>query len=95
MGMYDTIEIDNREGQVKLWNCYLGVYKKNDPVPVVLSVNEYSIAMREGGFVNIVDNIIVSWTDRPESTHIFDKWGDKWKNNSSGLIGKDYLYEKN
>lgn len=80
MGLFDTIRVGDREGQVKLWD---------DPIMRLLTVGDevpkmtgepadrlYSIAMREGGYVNIRDGILRSWTDEPTELPVFDKYGD-------------------
>jgi hypothetical protein len=50
--------------------------------------------MREGGFVNIIDCKLVSWTESPEQKPVYDKWGDEYASdeNNSGLLGEKYTF---
>jgi len=81
MGVYDTINIENRCGQVKLWGSDMEVYSKGDSVPPLDPTNlyeSYSILMREGGAVNIKNGVIDSWTNEPTEDKVVDKWGVVW-----------------
>lgn len=75
MGLYDTIRVGEREGQVKLWDCELSTFSIGDEVPV-FQPGPYSIAMRGGGFVNIRDNRIENWTDEPTHLDIVNRNGE-------------------
>ena len=88
MGMFDTIVLDavpsmglsQVEAQVKLWDRKLHAYHIGDEVPrldFVDSPTTYSIALREGGFVNIKERFIESYSSSPTYHHVFDKWGGK------------------
>lgn len=78
MEMYDTIVVGEKEGQVKIWEELLTVYEEGSEVPPFDSYETYSIAMREGGYVNIEHCILKSWTDEPAFQPVFDKWGGLW-----------------
>ena len=79
MGVYDTIRIGKKAGQVKLWDCSLREYGRGDMIPEFQGHVSYSIIMREGGFVNIKKRRIEGWTQKPTHRLIFDKWGnDSW-----------------
>ena len=93
MGSFDYIEVGDKDGQVKLWDCELVMYRVGDTVP---QDGDFSIAMREGGYVNIQDGKLKSWTDAPEFTAILDKWGAEFspEDVSRGLLGGDYFFEE-
>lgn len=94
MGMYDTIRVGDREGQVKLWDCVLHDYARGDEVMAVNEHDVYSIAMREGGYVIVVDNIIVNWHDAPLAGYpIYDKWGEELSDASGGIFGESYAFD--
>jgi hypothetical protein len=89
---YDTISVDGKVGQVKLWGCEMIEYEKGDAPPAI-PVRDYSIAMREGGYVNITNDKIQSWTDKPEWGVVFDKWGQHFNEEvSKGLMDDDYFF---
>jgi hypothetical protein len=52
----------------------------------------YSIAMREGGYVNIINGEIfpdemLAWTTHPlPEAPVFDKWGDPFTSEAHGLM---------
>lgn len=94
MGVYATIQVDDREGQVKLWpeaSYDLATFTVDDKVPRWGGLETYSIAMREGGFVNVHDRVITGWTDHAEWDIIADKYGDPYTKDSLGLLGEEYL----
>jgi len=83
MGVYDTINIENRSGQVKLWDSDMKVYSAGSLAPILDLNNpygDYSIMMREGGAVNIKNGVIDSWTNEPTEDKVVDKWGGVWNN---------------
>lgn len=83
MGTYDEVEVDGKQGQVKAWgDGKMRSLTKGDWVPQVTVVLQhwaktYSIKMQEGGYVNVVDQRIESWTDAPQSKFVLDKWGQQ------------------
>ena len=104
MGVYDTIRINDREGQVK---CFaheeesMECYSVGDCVGTVWISGEevinYSIAMREGGFINIADGIVRSWADSPKHKVVIDKWGGLFDvsqdgPDTEGLIGTEKYF---
>lgn len=95
MGTYSTLRVNDHEGQVKLWDSEEApTYSQGAIVPMHGTHKTYSIAMREGGFVNIIDRKLVSWTESPEQKPIYDKWGDEYTSdeNNSGLLGEKYTF---
>lgn len=92
MGVYDEIECYERSGQVKLWDCTLHTYRQFDTVPTYDGLDTYSIAMREGGFVNVIQGVLFSWTDEPGVEPIFDKYGSGYEPESSGELGDPYEF---
>lgn len=46
-----------------------------DKVPEVDGEMTYSIALREGGYANVVSCKFISITDKPLSWRVLDKWG--------------------
>ena len=102
MGIYDTFVDGERSGQVKIWFDSFRVIEIGDEVPDHNGVTTFSIAMREGGFVNIKDKKFHSWTDTAAYDPVFDKYGDKFsedsKEDSKGLFHEflpndPYLFE--
>lgn len=88
MSLYDTIQVGDREGQVKLWDCEMRYYKIGDKDGYGIAEN-YSIAMREGGYVNIHDHRIVSWTNEPANDLVLDKYGAEFNPDTfQGLMGE-------
>jgi hypothetical protein len=85
MGMFDDITVGDRSGQVKLWDRLLTEYGVGDEVPHLM-VDTYSIAMREGGFVNIAGHRLISWTDEPTYRPIVDKYGSPFDETTRGEL---------
>jgi hypothetical protein len=90
--MYDTIAIGKSEGQVKLWQMACTVLTEGSGVPSVDGRKTYSVAMREGGFVNIERCVITSWTKRPKHRFVFDKYGNLATERLTGITGEPYLF---
>lgn len=73
-------------------------YTIGDVVPPIAKKRmNYSIAMREGRYVNITDDKVESWTDEAKYDLVLDKWGKVFSNEGSrGLIDlyidEDYFY---
>jgi hypothetical protein len=61
--------------QVKCWDCGLRCYEMGDIVPSVQNHPTYSIELRYGGYLNINTNILVSFTEEPQFSAVFNKWG--------------------
>jgi len=94
MGMFDDIEIGDRSGQVKCWDCSLHLYRQGDRVPDLDGVSTYSIAMREGGYVNVIDGVLSSWGVEPTCLPVFDKYGAPYDHETAGgLLGEGYTFE--
>ena len=49
----------------------------------------YSLAAREGGYLNIGDNVLESWTDTPQYEPVFDKYGALWHGDRSYFFSED------
>lgn len=83
MGLFDTfVDENDNKGQVKIYLSALREFKIGDTVPPLDEaggaknlVYTYSIAMCEGGFVNIKENVYESWSKRPHYTPVLDKYG--------------------
>jgi hypothetical protein len=80
MGIYDIVKADGREGQFKCWNRGLNTLHKGDSVPAIDGSKTYSVKAEDydggGGYLNIKERKILSWTDAPKFHRIFDKWGE-------------------
>jgi len=83
MGLFDSIVVGDRYGQVKCWYYpSLYVFGVGDYVPPMPGRDgspqdiTYSIKMDGGGFVNVKDLKIESWDDAAKYTPIFDKHGE-------------------
>lgn len=85
MGMFDDITVGDRTGQVKLWDCLLTQYGVGDEVPHLMA-DTYSIAMREGGFVNVTGHKVASWTDEPIFRPVVDKYGALFDETTRGEL---------
>lgn len=77
VGLYDIIRVGDLEGQVKCWQCEMKHIHVGDRVPRIDNKDTYSIVMREGGFVNVIDGYINSWTLHSSQEFIYDKWGER------------------
>ena len=97
MSLHDIITVGTREGQVKCWDNAMQHYGLDSYVPPIDNIDTYSVAMREGGFVNVIDGRIRSWVDTPSllSDFVFDKWGRLFTKETKGILleGESYLFE--
>ena len=78
MGMFDTFVASDgsgREGQVKCFGCNLDMFQVGHKVGPLEAFETYSIAMREGGYVNVYECYYQDWTLTYRYPAIFDKWG--------------------
>lgn len=96
MGVYDTVKIGDRVGQVKLWECRLARLTNGDSVPPIDGQRNYDVAMRDGGYVHVHDLRIVGWTDARLYPFAVDKWGMVWESDehNAGLLGESYFHVK-
>jgi hypothetical protein len=98
MGLYTTIRIDDKEGQVKCWpelDDRLATVEICDTVPQIDGNSDYYIAMREGGYVTVLDCCVTSWRDNLPAGNVlpvYDKWGGVWTEGNDGLLGEGYRY---
>jgi|GEM_PF-6994173 len=91
--MYDTIFVDNKEGQVKCWECVMADFQQGSVVDPIDDCETYSIAMREGGFVSIRELTVESWTDEPIYQPVFDKYGCPFNpKDQKELFNEPYFY---
>ena len=88
MGVYDILP-DGQ--QVKCWERLMREVNYGGKVPSVAGEATYSIALREGGYANIVNCKFISITDKPISPNVFDKWGFPIE---LGKIPSSYFFEK-
>ena len=82
MGLFDTISIAGApEAQVKCWNSQCLIRGLGDEVdPLDDGATNYQIALLEGGFLLVRDNIIEGWReDCWPDIPIYDKWGDPYE----------------
>ncbi len=89
MSVYSTIRVNDREGQVKLWEDDYRSYTVGSHVPEFHGYGYYSIAMREGGYLNIKNCKVVSWVDMALYRNVFDKWGNDFE--LPGTDARDFL----
>lgn len=97
MSSYDEIKVGKKRGQVKLWENAMLTYEKGDDVPLIPGENpNFSIAMREGGYINIKNGKVQNWTKNPKfPDNIFDKWGASFEpNESHGMLGEPYFFDQ-
>lgn len=76
MGMFDTFNVDDCDGQVKLFDRNIDVFQQGDIVD--RKRGNFSIKLRHGKWVNIVLGVWVSYTDTPTEEVLLDKWGNDW-----------------
>jgi hypothetical protein len=69
VGMYDTLHHHARYEQVKLWGKGLRHLHVGDRVGLprggLAPTGTYTVVMRAGGFVHVVDGVIAAWDDEP------------------------------
>ena len=93
MGSYCTFSVGHKSGQVKIYSDdHSEIFIKKSTVPNELEHKTYSVAMREGGFVNIKDLIVESWTSKPKHESVYDKWGGNFADGTVGILGEPYLF---
>jgi hypothetical protein len=73
MGMYDTFNVSDCDGQVKIFDRVMDTFNLGDIVDK--SLGTYSIKLRYGKWVNIVIGVWVSYTEKPINEVLLDKWG--------------------
>lgn len=93
MGVYDSLPGGQ---QVKCWWCDMRLVKIGDAVPELDCERSYSIALREGGYANVLDCTLVSIADTQECDFdpVFDKYGDPFDPTWEGSLGESYLFEE-
>jgi len=85
MSSYDTLPGNQR---VKCWWCEMRNVPYGCEVPRIQGESTYSLALREGGFANVIDCQLVNISDKPISK-VFDKWGY-----AMDKIPEEYLFKK-
>lgn len=92
MGFYTNVMLNEKEiVQVKCFES--SGYQVGDSVEPINGEVTYSIALREGGFLNIDNLILVDRTDKPRFKRVFDKWGSDFNEKTEGIMpGEPYLY---
>lgn len=75
MGMFDTFDVEGCDGQVKVYDRVMDLIKIGDKVHNRNLPSNHSIKLRNGKWVNIVDDVFVSYTETPEQKSLYDKWG--------------------
>jgi len=102
MGVYDYVG----KAQIKCWLCEMKGYNVGDKVPNTVGYKDYTILLREGGFVKVGNLEIEAIIETPEHNYVpedfpgevcIDKWGDVIISSrdleSYGLMGEDYYYK--
>ncbi len=100
MGVYDMLPGGS---QVKCWDCDMTTKQVGSTVPELAL--EYMVLLREGGYVHVLDGVIVEIVEdnvvrHPEHFNVpcFDKYGIQVYRGSSmvgpfdGLLGMDDVY---
>jgi len=92
MGVYDILP---KGQQVKCWWSEMRDVNFGDQVPNISGESNYSIALREGGYANVTDCRLVSVTEKPLHSTLFDKYGDPIENlsESTGEFGENYFFK--
>ena len=86
MGTYDILPGGQ---QVKCWDSEGEDISFGDMVPRVGDEKTYSIALKEGGYANVINCELISITRKPRCSSVFDKWGNPW----NSLQKKSYFFE--
>jgi len=99
VGTYDTLNVEGCEGaQVKCFGCGMAQLKVGDDVLNVTgdpTCRIYAIALREGGYLVIINNRIAHWREsEPEGYPIFDKWSDPYGEESVGIMDEPYFLDE-
>ncbi|MBA7671689.1 hypothetical protein ES703_79849 [subsurface metagenome] len=84
MGTYDILPGNQR---VECWWREMRDVPYRCEVPKVRSESTYSIALREGGFANVIGCEFINISDKPISK-VFDKWGFAMDKRPSGYLFK-------
>lgn len=75
MGMFDTFYAENgNDHQIKTYSRTLKAYRLGDTVENDNLPSNHTVLTSTGKCINVVDNVIVSFTEYPESDNISDKW---------------------
>jgi hypothetical protein len=93
VGTPDDVIVGERYGQVKMWNNACLVFHVGDQVDK--PGTRYSVFMREGGYVHVVDGKIAAWEDqRLINAPVYDKYGGEINDDDEalGLFGDSYLF---
>lgn len=74
--MFDTFYDDESgvNSQIKTYECTMKTYRVGDSVENIVLPSNHSILTTYGMVINVVDNVIVSFTLNAESDSISDKW---------------------
>lgn len=75
MGMFDTFDVQDCDGQVKVYDRVMDLMKIGDKVNNKNLPVNHSIKLRNGKWVNVVNDIFKSYTDTPTQINLYDKWG--------------------
>lgn len=85
MGMFDTFDVDDCDGQVKCYGRLMDFYEIGDKVNNKNLPISHSIKLRHGMWINVANNIYISYTKSPLFGDTFDKWARS--------IDTDFNYE--
>lgn len=75
MGVFDSFDVPDCDGQVKTYSRVLDTYRVGDRVDNKDLPSNHSIKLRGGQWVNIEDNIYIGYTSKPTQDQKYDKWG--------------------
>lgn len=96
MGLYDTLDVEGCKGaQVKCWFNDMRTLREGDLVPALTPEAIYAVALREGGFLVIINNEIDRWQKgKPVTFLVFDKWGDLFDSKyPRSIMGEPYFFK--
>lgn len=72
--------------EVKCWWCKMQNVPYGSEVPRIQGESTYAIALREGGFAEVINCKFVGIFSKPSVVKVFDKWGFAMDKIPSGYL---------
>ena len=86
MGMYDTFDVDDCDGQVKIYDSVMSTFHEGIVLPdlqlpyeIEYPPEDYGIKLRHGGWIIVKNKVFFKYQeDKPDLAYLYDKWGREW-----------------
>lgn len=86
MGVFDSFYVKDCDGQVKIFDRNMSVFKEGDILPdlrlpfkVDDPPEDYGIKLRYGGWVIVKNKVFFKYQqNKPNLHYLYDKWGRVW-----------------